>query len=311
LEEFFARFSETKIELKLKSQKFYKDWYKRFYRYFNKETRVCTITVSEAKKFLACCSDNLSECTVYRGVSACITIFDYAVELRLLTDNPFKKLSYGKPTNELRQFYVTREILTKVLENCNDDFERLVIVLGRYAGLRIPSEIRKLRFCDIRDKLIFIDNDTKTGSREVPLFCEVREIFERFSGNSSDLVFPEAYQRAWYAWQVLANAIEKSGLERWPKLFVNLRSSCITDLEKFGYSEKTLDAIFGNSAEVRRKHYLQLQKEKAYAQVLSDNELLQKDKNVTVLNLEKLKSCTNLLDLRDFLVSQFGTGLEP
>jgi integrase len=310
LQEFFERFSETKSELKSKTQKFYRDWYKRFYNYFGESARVSSITDAAASKFFDCCEDNLSACTVYRGLVGCRTIFDYAVKLRLLTENPFKALSYGERSNESRQYYVTREMLVKVLSNCNDDYERLVIVLARFAGLRIPSEIRNLRFRDIGNKIIRIDDDTKTGSREVPLFREVREVFEHLSGASDDFIFTGNLSKAWYPWQVLADAIERSGLERWPKLFVNLRSSCITDLDKLGYSEKTLDAIFGNSAEVRRIHYLQLQKELAYAKVLSDNEALQNDKFVTGVGIEKLKSYTNILALRDLLVSEFGTGLE-
>ncbi|GHT24535.1 hypothetical protein FACS189419_09510 [Planctomycetales bacterium] len=61
-------------------------------------------------------------------------------------------------------------------------------------------------------------------------------------------------------------------MQVWNKLWVNLRSSCITDLSKRGYDEKTLDAIFGNSAAVRRVHYIQFEKKAAYAKVLLDNE---------------------------------------
>jgi hypothetical protein len=35
-----------------------------------------------------------------------------------------------------------------------------------------------------------------------------------------------------------------------------------------------MDAIFGNSAKVRSRYYIQFQKEKAYAKVLRDNDRL-------------------------------------
>ena len=60
-------------------------------------------------------------------------------------------------------------------------------------------------------------------------------------------------------------------LQGWTKLFVNLRSSCITDFVERGYKEKTLDAIFGNSAMIRSRHYVQFRKEKEYAKVLKDD----------------------------------------
>lgn len=40
---------------------------------------------------------------------------------------------------------------------------------------------------------------------------------------------------------------------------------------KMGYSEKTLDSIFGNSAKVRAEHYEQFHKVVEYDRVLHDN----------------------------------------
>jgi hypothetical protein len=39
-----------------------------------------------------------------------------------------------------------------------------------------------------------------------------------------------------------------------------------------GYDEKTLDAIFGNSARIRMKHYIQFNKQRAYARILADGD---------------------------------------
>jgi hypothetical protein len=313
LQEFFERFAKTKEALKPKTLKFYDDWYKRFYRYFGKTTMVSTITSDVAKKFAEYCDDNLSPCTIYRGLGACRTIFSMAVTLRIVTENPFEGIILGERKNELRQFYVTRELLNKVLEYCIDDRDKLIIVLARFAGLRIPSELVKLRFCDFSNNVIRVHEETKTGSREVPLFKEVRQVFERLSGAPDEFVFPGPYSAEWYPWCMLSDTIERANLERWQKLFINMRSSCITDLDDLGYSEKTLDAIFGNSAEVRRIHYLQLQKERAYKKVLADNEAISYNKDISGNNIESkienLLSCKNLLSLRDFLVSCFGTGL--
>jgi hypothetical protein len=240
-------------------------------------------------------------------------MFSYGVSLGIVTENPFLSIPCDrKLTNSLRQHYVERATITKILEKCNDDRDRLIIVLARFGGLRIPSEIQKLRFCDFTETVIKIHEDTKTGSREVPLFREIREIFSRLSGEPQELIFSGRYGQAWYPWQMLSDCIERSGVERWSKLYNNLRSSCITDLDGIGYPEKVLDAVFGNSAEVRKLHYVQLQKDKAYKKLLADNELfntsLQNGDNVTRI-MENTNSYKNILELRDFLVSQFGTGL--
>ena len=76
-----------------------------------------------------------------------------------------------------------------------------------------------------------------------------------------------------------------------------------------GYSEKMLDAMFGNSAMIRSRHYVQFRKEKEYANVLAYNArlltLLREgaDENDLLLRL-----ADELLVLRDLLVNRFGTG---
>jgi site-specific recombinase XerD len=309
LEKFFEKFLETKKDTKPKTQKFYRETCNRFYWYFDTTTCVSSINEEQAKKFVACCNDNLSLCTVSRGIIAFRTVFKYAVQLGIISENPFLKVPCIRHvTNLSRQFYVERDMITKILSFCNDDRDRLIIVLGRYGGFRIPSEIEKLRFCDVTDMLIRIHEETKTGAREVPLFREIREVFERISGEPDELIFPGRYAKQWYAWSMLADTIERAGLERWEKLYVNLRSSCITDYENIGYSDKVMDAVFGNSAEVRKIHYHQLQKEKAYKKLLADNDLLnnrlQNGNNIT-LNTLNLNSYDNILDLRNFLVRDY------
>jgi site-specific recombinase XerD len=311
LKELFESHEKTKERRKKKTILHYRRWYRRLSQFFGSDTKVSSITKDEAIKFADYSEDILSPCTVYRGLGSCRTIFSYAVELGVILSDPFATIYRGERTNEVRQYYVDRPTIDKVLSACTDDFERLVVVLARYGGLRIPSEIRKLRFGDFTDTLIKIHKDTKTGARDVPLFREVKEIFSRLSGESDDLVFSGMLLKDWGAWTMLANTIEKAGLTRWPKLYVNLRSSCITDLCDFGYSEKTLDAIFGNSTEVRKSHYIQLQKEKEYKKVLADNasvvDLLCRNGG-TFENTEKDISLREILELRDLLVSRFGAG---
>jgi len=105
------------------------------------------------------------------------------------------------------------------------------------------------------------------------------------------------------------SAINASGVERWEKLFVNLRSSCITDMVERGYSEKILDAMFGNSSEIRRRHYIQFRKDRDYGRVLRENEILRKISVASDARID-IDSLPNdvLLVLRDLLVTRFGTG---
>ena len=107
----------------------------------------------------------------------------------------------------------------------------------------------------------------------------------------------------------IISAIQAAGEEQWAKLFVNLRSSCITDMVERGYKEKTLDAIFGNSAMVRSRHYVQFRKDKEYAKVLKDDaKLLTLLREGADENDIFSSSVDELLVLRDLLVNRFGTG---
>ena len=168
-----------------------------------------------------------------------------------------------------------------------------------------------IRFSDFTENVIQIHRETKTGAREVPLFGEIREILNRIIVNlgnsfqSSDFVFGNLGNLR----HRIVAAIQASGVEQWNKLFVNLRSSCITDMVERGYKEKTLDAMFGNSAVVRSRHYIQFRKDKEYAKALKD------DAHLLALLREGVDEndifsmpLDEILVLRDLLVNRFGTG---
>jgi hypothetical protein len=308
--ELFKRHEKTKKRRKPSTILHYHNWYGRLSRFFGEKTKVSSVTKDTAEDFADFCEDVLAPCTVYRGLGTCRALFSFAVGLGVVSSNPFLTIRRGQRTNDERQHYVDRSTIDKVLAGCTDDFERLIIVLARYGGLRIPSEIRELRYGDFTETLIKIHKDTKTGARDVPLFREVKEVFSLLqrSGSSDELIFSEFLSKCCQPWVMLAETLERIGLTRWPKLFVNLRSSCITDLADMGYSEKTLDAIFGNSTEVRKSHYIQLQKEKEYKKVLADNEAIVKllcQNGGTFESEEKEIPLHEILALRDLLVSRF------
>jgi hypothetical protein len=238
------------------------------------ETSPSLIKFEEVVKFRQWCFDVLghSESTVSRGMRTCKTIFKFGEENGYLLQNPFKGVMMGIEVNESRMFYVDRLEFGKVLEVCRNDRERLILVLARYGGLRIPSEISKLRFGDITETLIQIHCATKTGYREVPLFSEVRELVSRIRGKPEELVFPGFRRNR--SREILKRALQKLGKEMWPKPFVNMRSSCITDFVTIGYTDKALDSMFGNSVRVRERHYVQFRKEFEYRRVLDDDRSL-------------------------------------
>jgi hypothetical protein len=307
LPELFVRFLQTKEHVKSKTVEAYCMWYDKLICFFGKDRMIQSMTHAEALSFYDFCTKRLSETTFSRGIRRCRTIFGFAVKSGLILTNPFCGIVRGSDTNEERQHYVSRLVIERILPFCLDDRERLMIVLGRFAGLRIPSEIRELRFRDFTGNVIRIPKDTKTGFREVPLFREVLEVFERLEGKPDELIFDKGYFKK-SCWYRFVRAIARSDEVRWSKLWINCRSSCITDLDELGYSEKTLDAIFGNSALIRRKHYLQFRKEREYNRVLEDNRaIVEYLRSQGGLFSENDLSYRNFLLLRKILVSSSET----
>ena len=196
-------------------------------------------------------------------------VFEFAVNHGFLSKNPFDFSVERADTNEARRWYIEPDTIRKVLPHCINDRERLALALGRFAGVRVPSELVGLRYGDFGNAVIRISEKTKTGFREVPILSDVREAFNRLSGKPDDLIFTN--ERSWYR-QFLLRAVKRSGETQWVKLWNNLRSSCITDFSRMGYDEKTLDSIFGNTARVRKIHYVQFDKQRSYARVIADAE---------------------------------------
>ena len=302
LECLFERHLLTKSHIKKSSRSKYCDWYKRLGRFFG-ERLPSSLTFEDAERFkFWCSSGGLSEATVSRGMRICRSIFKFGLESGLLLHNPFSKLKGGKEENSELMYYVDRGKFSRLLLFCCDDRERLILALARYGGLRIPSEIRNLRFCDISDTLIRVSKDTKTGAREVPLFSEIKEIFCRLEGvvDPAGLVLGNISKDS--CRRLLKRVILAAGFEPWPKLFVNLRSSCITDFVMMGYSEKALDSMFGNSTRVRELHYVQFRKESEYRRMLEENRRLSEYLRYRIS--EDSESFFEPWELREFVIAQ-------
>jgi integrase len=279
LDGLLSAFYESKSHLKAGTQSNYKCTGAKLLKFFGKGKKLDSIKSSDCEVFKTKFLKAYSASSVSRIIRYCRTIFGFAVESALLSKNPFAGVKSSVEVNEERLVYVDVDTTHKVMACCRDDHDRLFFALARFAGLRVPSEVRHLRYSDFTENTIRIHADTKTGKREVPLFCEVRKIVDRIKAslgdkyNSAALVFPKVggFRRR------ILQAIKKSGVKCWTKLFVNLRSSCITDFSERGYAEKTMDAIFGNSAAVRLRHYIQFRKEREYAKVLQDDARLHEE----------------------------------
>ncbi len=193
--------------------------------------------------------------------------FSKGVEYGIIDRNPLKALcATGRP-NKDRQRFIDREIIARVLPECPGDEHRLLVVMARYMGLRVPSEIRAMRWVDVNwsTMTLTIHSPKKArhsggGVRVCPIFPEVQPALQaawEAAPEGAEFIFP-TQRREWVpssAW--FPKAIERAGLVPWPKLWNNLRSTRATELCDV-YPSHICAAWLGHTAEIADAHYRQV-----------------------------------------------------
>jgi len=241
---------------------------------FFKGRDIREITAGDAADFARWLDGNqgLADCTVYRRVTRCRTVFDWAVDHTWLERNPFAKVKAGSRTNSDRQRYVKAAEIQRVIAACPDAEWRAMICLARFCGLRCPSEILSLRWDDIdwSEDALTIDSP-KTGLRRCPLFVDAKsalnDLWDELDTGSSEFVIarhrPNELRNAAGNWQsvnlrtTFKKIIRRSGVKEWPKLWNNLRASCATDLAG-QFPSHVAATWLGHSERIADAHYRQV-----------------------------------------------------
>jgi integrase len=200
--------------------------------------------------------------------------FRFAVRKRIIPANPFAELKglTVKP-NEARQFFITRDMAAKVTKACPDAEWRLIFALSRFGGLRCPSEHLALKWADIDfgDKSNNIPGRIRVPSpktehlegraeRFIPLFPELEKPLLDVQGEAiegSEYVITRYRQPNQNLRTHFMRIVRRAGLEPWPKLFHNLRSSRQTELAET-FPAHVVCKWLGNTEDVARAHYLQV-----------------------------------------------------
>jgi integrase len=220
--------------------------------------------------------EGLGPNTVKRRCSIARQFFKAAVEDRLIAVNPFghmKKL--GVRGNKERQHFIKPEDAQRVLDACPDAQWRLIFALSRFGGFRCPSEHLALRWNDVdfvggkfesksESPAMFV-RSPKTAhhegheSRVVPMFPELRPYLEdafELAEEGAEFVITGHRDAGRNLRTTFKKIIRRAGLEPWPKLFQNLRSTRQTELEEI-FPSHVVCGWMGNSEKVAREHYSQ------------------------------------------------------
>jgi len=222
--------------------------------------------------------------TISRHVKRAREFFRAALRAKLIPENPMAEVKTGSQTNKSREYYITRDEIERIIAACRDAEWRLIVALGRYGGLRTPSETFALTWKAIdweagkmRVKSPKMACHEGKEWRDVPIFPELRPYLEAVRKEAD----PEAIyviNKHRVGSKNLRTPLEKimkrAGVASWPRLFQNMRSSRETELCQ-KYPIHVVTAWIGNSALIAVKHYLQVTEED-FAKAAKDCEQMDK-----------------------------------
>lgn len=239
--------------------------------FFGADKSLTSITPGDADQFRVHELGRLSENTVRRNCGRAKQLFRAALRKRLIQENPFGDMKgCAMRANPSRFYFITPEQAQRVLDACPDAQWRLLFVLSRYGGLRCPSEHLSLRWADVdwgQNRITVRSPKTEHHeggeSRQIPIFQELRpyleEVWDRAEPGTEYVITRYRDCNANLRTQ-LNRIIRRAGLEPWPKLFQNLRSTRETELAA-RFPMHVVCAWIGNSQRVAAKHYLQVRDE--------------------------------------------------
>ncbi len=246
------------------------------FEFFPRTTCLGAVTPADADRYRQHLLDSgLAKSTARKRLQFATAAFRMAVRERLIVSNPFDGVTI-KAGRTNRFHFVTREEIARVLDACPNQDWRLVFALARFGGLRCPSEVLSLRWGDVDwsanritvtvPKLEHLEG---MGTRVIPMFAELeRELMDSWeiAPEGAVYVVDERMRRAavtkrgWSNCNLRTTAlkiVQRAGLEPWPKLFQNMRSTRQTELAE-SLPFHVVCAWIGNSERVAQDHYLQV-----------------------------------------------------
>jgi integrase len=228
-------------------------------------TPIDQITPADADRAYQVFKAQLAQSTANKHISIVRSIFNFACEREYIAKNPFRHIRglQAIGDSKRRQYIPTKQV-RQLLEKIPDPELQLVIVLARWCGLRIPSEIQELRWRDIlwkKNRIIVRSPKTEhhagKGIRMPRLFGIVRRYLKalrrlRPDAGPDDHVFRPAV-RCNPLW-LIHLWCRRLGIKPWSKFFTNLRASCATDLIE-RYPNHVCLAWLGHTERVADTHY--------------------------------------------------------
>ena len=235
--------------------------------HFGRETRLRAIDDSSRRSFETYLA-RYATATISRRLRMAKQVFGFAMLHRSIVANPFEHVKTTGEVNKAKDFYVTEQIMVRLLTYCTDVELRVILCLVRYGGVRCPSEVMPMEWSQVHwDQDRFTVLSPKTAHhghdrRTVPLFPTLRmamtDLWEQCEPGTA-LTFPRLQGPHSRLTAKVTDLCRRAGIEPWPRVFDNMRASCITDwlrdLLPNGYSLMDLASWAGHSPQTMWKHY--------------------------------------------------------
>jgi integrase len=290
------------------SLKNYKQAIGKLVDFFGYDTTIHDVTPSKAENWMVHLVNGHAKATAGRILKFARQFFKTAMRDKLIAENPFVAISAPAQANEARKFFITKEVARHVLDTCPDAEWRLIFALARFGGIRIPSELMTLRWVDVnweKDRILVHAPKTEHhdggGMRFVPIFPELRpfleEVFE-LANPGAEFVITKYRDPNCNLRTQLLRIIRRAGVQPWPKLFVNLRSSRETELAG-EYPIHVVCKWIGNTERIAAKHYLQVTEDHFARAAKSGTDALQNP-----VQQEAAPSCKKTQDIQEITEKQ-------
>lgn len=235
--------------------------------FFGPTKMLLEVSEGDAEDFRRFLLKDKAENTARRMCGRARQFFTAARKKRLIQENPFAEIKTTVQGNPGRLEFVSRDDAERVIRACPNSEWRLLFAFARYGGLRIPSEIQRMKWEDINwaENRILVrspktEHHVGGDCRIIPLFPELKphleELFDQAEPGTV-YVFSERMRKHTKPATTMEKIIRKAAVRPWGKPFQNPRSSRETELTD-SFPVHVVVNWLGNSQPVAMKHYLQV-----------------------------------------------------
>lgn len=240
--------------------------FNRFKSFFPADVRFSDLTPEYVREFRDELDRLYAPTTVNRSIGDLRTFASWAIERGYADSNPFLAVRRGPTGNRSRDFQVPTDWTPRILDACPSQSWRTLYCLWRHAGLRQQEPMALTRdSIDLGARRLKV-HSSKTerygeqhADRIVPIVPVLAAELER---HLDALPASEPY----LIWENRRKSVDSglrrilfdAGLEKWPKLIQNLRSSCENDWIRDGIPPHVVASWIGHSVRTQEVYYLRV-----------------------------------------------------